>query len=80
MDLNVRRAGGFLQRPGNFLRLAIEQVEVVAEDVDRNRRRVAREGLLDPLSEKSHDGSVHADEAREGSSNIRLRLFGVVSR
>ena len=80
LHLNVRRARGLLQRPGNLLRLAIEQVEVVAEDVDRKRGRVAREGFLDTLSEKSHDSGVHADETRERSADIRLRLFGVVSR
>ncbi len=80
LDLNVGRAGDFAECTGNLLRLLIEQVEVVAEHVDHNRGGIARERLLDALGQKSHDRGVHADEPRKGSADIRLRLFGLVSR
>ena len=80
LDLNIGRSRDLVQCLGNFLRLVIEEIEVVAEDVDDDGRGVARERLLDALGQKSHDCGVHADEARECPADIRLRLFGVVSR
>ena len=49
LDLNVSRAGDLTECPGNFLRLVIEQIEVVAEDVNRDRGAIPRERLLDAL-------------------------------
>ena len=75
LDLNVGRAGDLSEYPGSFLRLVIEQIEVVAEDVNHDRCAVPRECLFDALGKKRHDRGVHPDEARECSANIGLRLF-----
>ena len=80
LHLDVGRAGDLTERPGNVLRLAIEDIEVVAEDVDHDRGVISRKRLLDAFGQKSHDRGVHADEARKRLADIGLGRLGVVSR
>ncbi len=80
LDLDVGRALKLADHTGDFLRLLIEHIKIVAEYVDNNRRCIARQRLLDALSEKRHDRRIHADQVGERATNIRLRVFGIISR
>ena len=80
LNQDLGRTRDFAEDPSDFLRLCVEEVEIIAEDVDHHRRGVARERLFDALGKKRHDRGVHADEAGEGSADVRLGGCGLVPR
>ena len=61
LNLDVGGAGDLAHRAGDLLRLLIEDVEIIAENIDDDRRGITRQRFLDAFGEKRHDRRIHAD-------------------
>ena len=77
--MNVGRPWKLTESARNLLRLAIEFIEIVAEQVNRSCGGVARQRLLDALREERLDREVDAEETRQRVPDIRLGSFGYLA-
>src|SRR5262249_9878600 len=79
LDLNFGGAWYLAERDGDFPRLLIENVEIVAEDTNNNRCGIARKRLLDALREKSLEREVHTDECCKSAPDLCFSGFRLVA-
>jgi hypothetical protein len=75
LDLNVGRPGDLAEHTGNVPCFLVEDIEIVAEQVDGDRSRIARQCLLDALGEERLDREVHPKETRERLADLGLGFF-----
>jgi hypothetical protein len=55
----------------------VKLVEVIAENVDDDGRRIAGQAFLNALRQERRDGEVHARESRQRLAHVGLRPFGL---
>ena len=72
LHLHVARTRHAREHAGHRLRIAIEQIQIVAVQIDHHRRGEAGDGLFDALGEKRVDGERHAGETRRRACPINV--------
>ena len=77
LHLHIGRPGQFGDRACDVLGLPVERVEVDAEDVDHDRRGVARQRFFDPLGQEGFDREIHAWKLCQRIANSGLRDLGL---
>ncbi len=79
-NLHVRRAGNFVQCGGYFIRLFVEHIKVVAENVHDDLRGFAGNRFADAVAEERHHLRLDAGKLRQHVADFILHFFLVLAR
>ena len=75
LDLHVGLTGYGLQYRGHFLRLGVEEIEVVPENIHHHRRGFARERLANAVAEEGQHFKLDAGKLLQHILDAFLHLF-----
>ena len=80
LQLHFRGAVNATDHPRNVACYEVEQVKVIAKDVDNDRGRVARQDLFDALRKERFEDKVYPWKWDQSPAQFGLRMFRLIPR